>query len=176
MELAKAAGTDGLIRQELDFELDNYYLQHPRNPIAHSPISESMDDIFDDDLNNEEIDRLWNTGAAVDEANLTRLFEMTVSSMETTFEDNDNQMQIRSATRGLMKLRQFGPEVFDRLSHHWVLGMQEYSNRLPLFRSFSCLVTTSCLKIETLADVASQALVRHNQGVGIMPHCMVSLF
>ncbi|KAF8542225.1 hypothetical protein BDD12DRAFT_826310 [Trichophaea hybrida] len=138
---------------------------HPT--VTHSPISEPMDDdIFDDaDMENNEIDILWNSTVEVDKQNLSRIFETTVSKMETSFEDTDNQSHILTAARGLTKLRQFDADVFDELSQRWVLGMQSYSNRIPLFRAFSSLIAESCLKLDVLASVALKVLSQHREGL-----------
>ncbi|KAI5796981.1 hypothetical protein FPQ18DRAFT_255406, partial [Pyronema domesticum] len=162
LDLFTLAGLDGPIKNELSNHLSTYDQRHPRTlqPIGGcSPISEPLDDdIFDDnDLeNNEEIDRLWNTGAKVDKQDLSRLFETTVSKLETSFEDTDNASHLLSASKGLLKLREFNPETFDDLSRRWISRMDNYSNRLPLFRAFSSMIASSCLKIETLVNVALQ--------------------
>ncbi|KAI5806384.1 hypothetical protein BZA77DRAFT_367602 [Pyronema omphalodes] len=162
LDLCTLAGVEAPIRTELSNHLSTYDQRHPRTlqPIGGcSPISEPLDDdIFDDnDLeNNEEIDRLWNTGAKVDKQDLSRLFETTVSKLETSFEDTDNASHLLSASKGLLKLRDFNPETFDDLSRRWISRMQSYSNRLPLFRAFSSMIASSCLKIETLVNVTLQ--------------------
>jgi mediator of RNA polymerase II transcription subunit 12 len=171
LELLYAAGTDDPIRHELESELVTYDLQYPRTAtVSRSPISESMDDIFDgDDVDmmdsNEEIELLWNIGAVVDKPDLSRIFETTVSKMETSFEDADNQHHILCATNGFTKLREFNTEFFDELSQRWVDRMQSCTNRMPLFRAFSSLIAASCLKIEALVDTALKTLARHNVGV-----------
>jgi mediator of RNA polymerase II transcription subunit 12 len=171
LELLYATGTDDPIRHELENELGTYDLQYPRTTATRSPISESMDDDYldGDDANmmdsNEEIERLWNIGAVVGKQDLSRIFETTVSKMETSFEDADNQHHILCATKGFTKLRQFDTDFFDELSQRWVDGMQSYTNRMPLFRAFTSLIAASCLKIEALVDTALKTLARHNEGV-----------
>jgi mediator of RNA polymerase II transcription subunit 12 len=170
LEILYATGTNGPIRHELEDGFNAYDLQYPRSAVARSPISESMDDIFDGDDgdmmdNNEEIERLWNIGAVVDKPDLSRIFETTVSKMETSFEDADNQHHILSATKGFTKLRQFDKDFFDELSQRWIGRMQSCTNRMPLFRAFSSLIAGSCLKIEDLADAALKTLAQQNEGV-----------
>jgi mediator of RNA polymerase II transcription subunit 12 len=164
------------MKQEMISDLAIYDRRAPRaavHPTATcSPISETMDDddIFDDaDMENNEIDILWNAPGDVDKRDLSRIFETTVSKMETSFEDTDNQSHILSAARGLTKLRQFDADVFDELSQRWVFGMQSYSNRVPLFRAFSSLIAGSCLKLDVLASVALKVLSQHHEGVCIRP-------
>ena len=170
IELLSGIGKEGHMKQELEYDLENFELLNPRSQVARSPISETMDDIFDDgDMeNNEEIDRLWHTGATVDRENLARLYETTVSRMETSFEDPDNQSHILSATRGLSKLRQFDSVAFDEVSKSWVLRMQNYSNRSPLFKAFSSFIPGACLKIEALTNVTAKVLSRCHDGA-ILP-------
>ncbi|KAI5806388.1 hypothetical protein BZA77DRAFT_363152 [Pyronema omphalodes] len=109
LDLCTLAGVEAPIRTELSNHLSTYDQRHPRTlqPIGGcSPISEPLDDdIFDDnDLeNNEEIDRLWNTGAKVDKQDLSRLFETTVSKLETSFEDTDNASHLLSASKELLQ-------------------------------------------------------------------------
>ncbi|KAF8244696.1 hypothetical protein K440DRAFT_663352 [Wilcoxina mikolae CBS 423.85] len=172
LDLLTATGSEGPIRQEMISDLAVYNQRNPRATAAHptvthSPISEPMDDdIFDDaDMENNEIDILWNSTVEVDKQNLSRIFETTVSKMETSFEDTDNQSHILTAARGLTKLRQFDADVFDELSQRWVLGMQSYSNRIPLFRAFSSLIAGSCLKLDVLASVALKVLSQHREGL-----------
>lgn len=170
LELLSSTRKEGPMKQELEYDLETFELHNPRSQVARSPISETMDDIFDDgDMeNNEEIDRLWHTGASVDRDNLSRLFETTVSKMETSFEDPDNQSHILSAARGLSKLRQFDSEDFGQLSRSWVFRMKNYSNRVPLFRAFSSLIPGACLRIEALTSVAANMLSQHQDGVGTL--------
>lgn len=154
-ELLVAARSDPATQQELNHDLQTYDQQYPRSAIARSPISESMDDIFDEeDDNNEEINRLWDTGAEVDRPSISRLFETTVSNMESTFDDAENQNGIISATNGLSRLRQFNPGFFDELAIGWVARVKYSSNRLALFRTFSSLVAAGCLRLGMLAEAS----------------------
>jgi mediator of RNA polymerase II transcription subunit 12 len=154
-ELLVSAGTEPAIQQELTHDLQTYDQQYPRNAIARSPISESMDDIFDEDNeSNEEINRLWDIGEAVARPDISRLFETTVSVMESTFDDTENQSGIVSATSGLSRLRQFDTAFFDELMAGWIARVKYSSNRLAVFRAFSSFVAVGCLRLEMLAEAS----------------------
>ena len=171
LELISVARADGPMRRELASDLAAYDRRFPRPTpsrlalLAHSPISEPNDDDMLDEGEdvNEEISRLWTMGAKVHKAELSRMFETTVSKLETSFMDVDNQSHILSA---MTKLRQLDPQVFDEHSQRWVFRMQSYSNRLPHFRAFSSLIAGSCLGLDRLANVALNLRSQCNGGVG----------
>lgn len=167
IDLLHATNIYGAVRRELENASIAYHSQYPRSTVARSPVSDDfLDDISDVDMmdSNEEVERLWNIGAVVEKPDLSRIFETTVSNMETSFDDADNQHHILSATKGFTKLRQFDTDFFDDLSQRWVGRMQSCTNRMPLFRAFSSLIAASCLKIETLAETALKTLSQHNEG------------
>jgi hypothetical protein len=141
------------MKHELEFELAAYEFQHSRSITIQSPIIEFAEDIFaDGDMGiYKEIDQ----SAVVSQADLLRIFETTVSKLEKSLEDEGTQSYMKIAN-GLARLRQFDVNVFDSLMKNWVSKMQSLSNRLPLFRSFSTLISQSCLPIDNLAEVALQ--------------------
>jgi mediator of RNA polymerase II transcription subunit 12 len=109
-----------------------------------------------DDLQetNEEIEQLWNSHLFLDKSNLTRIFETTVSKMETSFEEIDSQDSVVLAARGLFKLRHFNTVIFDDLAMGWIIRMRYCTNRLSLFRAFTILISESCIRIDTIIHIA----------------------
>ena len=151
LSLLHLTHTEHLIQHELTHDLHTYDQQYPRSAIARSPISESMDDIFDEDSeSNEEINRLWDIGEPVSRTDISRLFETTVSLMESTFDDAGNQNGIVGACQGLVRLREFDEGFFTELVSGWVRRVKYSGNGLAVFRALSSFVAGGCVGVEML--------------------------
>lgn len=155
VELSSLSTTNETLKQELEFDLALYNQRYPRSTMDHSPVSEGGDSMHDVDAErNEEIERLWMTGAIVDKDSVTRLFETTVSKLEASFDDAENQRQIAVSSQGLIKIHQFDSDAFSELLTNWVTRMLHLSNRNTLFRTACHLVAGGCLALDTLVDLA----------------------
>ena len=171
-QLLTASGRGAILGQDLDYDLTTYELQcsRPGSSFGQSPVSESLENVFSDveSESGDEIDRLCHTSAAFPRPELTRLFETTVSKVESAYEDTDCDSYIFSTSRALLKLRRLDVDGFDELMLRWVARMQYRSEQVPLFRTFTSYISYSCLKIEHLVDVALAMLRKRDVMVLIM--------
>lgn len=151
------------IVQEISHDLATYDRDYPRSAAAPSPISEPMGDIFDDDGmdNNEEIERLWVSNVAAEKQNLSRLFEIAVSNLEASLDNNDSVTPVISATQGLCKLHDMDTVFFEEAMHGWVMRTRSSSNCIPFFRALALLITGNSVSIASIAQAA--LLPSHDQ-------------